>query len=148
MSEVQDKILIETSLERAYETAENYPLFVEAFRRKEILYRDEKRARVKITNRLFGLPLSWEGKARKRRNQKIRWIQTRGLLRGLRADWLFIPYGEKATEVSIRGRFRGSGLWGRVLDLLAPLLISRTTKRILQALKDATERGTWSSSTK
>ena len=145
MKEIKDTILVQASIDRAYRVAEDYPLFVDAFEKREILHRTDKRSHVKITNRFFSIPLTWEGKGFKRRNERIAWLQTRGLLRGLKAEWRFIPHGEN-TEIVIRGSYKGSGLLGKMIEAIAPLLVTKGTQKILQFLKLAAERATWTSS--
>lgn len=142
MKEIKDSILVQAKLDEAYRLAEEYPLFVDAFEKKEILHRTDKRSHVRITNRFFKLPLTWEGKGYKHRNERIVWLQTQGLLRGLKAEWIFIPQGD-ATEIVIRGRYKGVGLWGTILELVAPLLLTQGIKQILHSLRLAAEKATW-----
>jgi len=147
MKEIKDSILVQAQVDRAYQVAEEYPLFVDAFEKKEILRRTDKRSHVRITNRFFNLPLTWEGKGFKRRNEKIAWLQTEGLLKGFKAEWRFIPQGE-ATEIVIRGLYKGAGPWGKLVEAIAPLLVTQGTKKILHFLKLRAEQAPWSSSIK
>lgn len=132
---VKRRIIINASVEETYKTAEDYPLFVKAFREKEILCKSEHASKVRITNNFFAIPLAWEGESVKTRNEQIDWVQTSGLLRGLRAKWVFNAIDDGRTEVLIRGDFSEKGLRGIILTLLAPILIIKVVNRILTSLK-------------
>ena len=130
---------IDATLTHTYSVAEDYPLFVDSYKRKKIVYRDGKKSLVRMTNLFFLLPLSWEGKGLRKKNEAIYWLQTKGLLKGLRATWTFEKCGRGRTEVRIVGRISGKGISGYILGFIAPLLISSATKKILRSLKDSAE---------
>lgn len=135
----EHKISINVPLEKVYQTAETYPLFVESFQDKRILSSNEEALRVRITNIFFNVPLTWEGEGKKKKNESISWIQTNGLLKGLRADWIFAPIEDSKTEVTIKGEFSAEGVTGIFLNFIAPALIAKATNRILKSLKLAAE---------
>lgn len=137
---VERKICINAPIETTFQIAETYPLFVESFRDKEILWRNDQGSKVRITNTFFLFPLTWEGESRKEKNKSIHWVQTSGLLNGLHADWIFSSLGPGKTEVSIRGKFSRGGFLGFVFDSLARILIVKAAMKILASLKQESER--------
>ena len=94
---IKRAILINAPLKKAYSIAENYPLFVKSFQKKEILFCSEKASKVRITNVFFFIPLTWEGESRKIKNERMEWRQTSGLLEGLKADWIFCQKNNDQT---------------------------------------------------
>ncbi len=143
MIEVLEKISVHADIKKTFEIAEEYPLFVSEYQKKEIICRNEKSSRVRITNIFLVIPLSWEGESVKEKNHKINWIQTRGLLKGLSAEWLFFSREKNLTEVIIKGVYKGIGVRRYFVQFIAPLLISKTTRKILHALKKAAEESNW-----
>lgn len=136
---IEKKVNIKASLLKTYEVAETYPLFVKPFREKKILWNTEAGSKVRITNIFFGIPLTWEGESKKKKNEFIAWIQTSGLLKGLRATWLFNAIDHEQTEVIIQGEYTASGPRGLILNPLAPILIGKATSKILGYLKTTAE---------
>ena len=54
-----------------------------------------------MASSFYGIVLHWEGEGIKNKNKSINFTQTKGLLKGLRADWMFEPQDNK-TKVTIR----------------------------------------------
>ena len=140
MARIKESILIQADLQKTYRAAEKYPLFVEGFSKKEILRMDTRNLKIRAQNKFFTIPLTWEGKGIKHQNERIKWIQTHGLLRGLTAKWTFLQHNQNVTEVIINGRFNGLSLQGKIIEILAPFLIANTTKKILMSLKKIVEQ--------
>lgn len=136
---LERKLHIKASLEKTYRTAENYPLFVESFQDKKIIWSDELSSKVRITNLFFKIPLTWEGEGKKIKNESIHWIQTSGLLKGLRASWIFKPNEKAGTEIVIKAAFSTKGVRRVFLNIVAPILIGKAVNRILVSLKKACE---------
>ena len=136
---IKRKIIINAPIEKTYRTAENYPLFVKAFREKKILWNTELASKVRITNDFFAIPLTWEGESIKRKIKQIDWVQTSGLLKGLRANWLFNSIDDGQTEVLIKGEFFAKGLRKVLLYPLAPILVAKVANQILTSLKMESE---------
>lgn len=135
----EHRIVVNAPLEKTYHSAESYPLFVDSFLDKKILMTNDDGSKVRITNLFFNLPLTWEGQSKKQKNKSISWIQTSGLLKGLTAEWLFVPITQESTEVIIKGKYLGSGFPGFFLSSVAPILISKAAKKILESLKSVSE---------
>ena len=136
---VEKTIVVDAPVSKTYKTAEEYPLFVSDFVKKEILLRTDTVAKVRISNRFFFVTLTWEGDGIKSMNRRIDWIQTTGLLSGLKAAWVFVPLAENVTKVTIKGEYLRSDLRGLLLSTIAPMLIGKAAAKILVALKSETE---------
>lgn len=71
----------------------------------------------------------------KNKNKSINFTQTKGLLKGLRADWMFEPQDNK-TKVTIRAELRFNSLLGEILERpLGLLFVPNTLIKILSLLK-------------
>lgn len=130
-------VLISKELKQVYEIAERYPTFVDYYKRKEIICSDEKYSEVRIEANFLGFSFVWEGKGAKERNNRIAWTQSKGLLKGMKADWMFFEVGH-STRVSLTATYESSiPLWEHVAMLL---FIRNTVPKVLGCLKIACER--------
>jgi ribosome-associated toxin RatA of RatAB toxin-antitoxin module len=119
-----------------YHVAEQYPLFVRFYKKKEILDSNETNCKVRISSTFFGLTTHWEGAATKNKNHSILWLQTKGLLKGLTVDWLFKSINNSETEVTLKAEFVS---YNKLFDFLAKkILIEKTLKKVVLELKKAT----------
>lgn len=130
-------ILVSKELKRVYEIAERYPNFVDYYERKEIIFSDEKCSEVRITASFFGFPVTWEGKGVKERNKSISWMQSKGLLKGMRADWVFSEI-DQGIRVSLTATYESRiPLWGPIAEFL---FIRKTVPKVLECFKTACDR--------
>lgn len=140
MFETESSIDIAGSLEKVYAIAETYPRFVPFYEIKEILFEDEEKIIVKISSSFYGIKLTWEGEGLKNKNNSINFIQTKGLLKGLKARWTFEDLKDNTVKVSIRSQIDFIFFLGKIFEkFLGVLLIPNTLKRILYSLKYAVE---------
>lgn len=93
-----------------------------------------------MTKSFYAIPLTWEGNSVRHEARLIKWVQTCGLLKGLKAKWAFEPISESVTRVTIFGTFDGKGFWGKILNPLAPALVKQATTDILNSLKTVAEK--------
>jgi len=132
-------VLINDSLKSVFEIAEKYPEFINFYKRKSILYRDDKRLLIEINHYIFGIPFRWKGEGIKERYNEIRFRQIEGLLKGLEAHWLFREEDSK-TKVTIKTNFSINNPILKILEkLIGDLIIKRITDKILIDLRDAVE---------
>ena len=137
MVSISKEVMISQNLEPVYAMAEQYPKFIGFYKTKEIVHSDENSSRVKIESKFCGLKFSWEGKGIKEKNRKIEWIQSKGLLNGMRAEWLFLKSEDKSTRVVLTVTYSSPVLfWEEVASFL---FIRRTVPKILSCLKAACE---------
>lgn len=129
------------SLKAAYETAETYPYFVGLFKKNSrIVFQDAKKIKVEIHSSLFKIiPLSWQGEGAKERYKAIRFKQTKGIFKGLTADWIFEEINKTQTRVTIFTAIEKP--WLRLIGekRIGKLIIERTTQGILEELKKKAE---------
>ncbi len=97
---IKSSILIDSPVEEVYRVAELYPSFVKFYVRKFVIENSVDEIRVAVGYKLFGFPVYWNGTGKKNKNHSISYIQTDGFLKGMKADWEFIPERGK-TQVSI-----------------------------------------------
>ena len=136
---ISQRTHINASADKVYSVAENYPLFVDDFFEKEILSSSDKAAHVRVMNKFFNIPLTWEGIGQKdKKNMQLRWVQTKGLFQGMRVVWSIRSKTPDCTEVVIEGDLVASSFFS-AKNLLAKLLVPRAVKRILYALKKHSE---------
>lgn len=103
-------IIISAPLPFVYQTALTYPAFCSLYRPGScILRQDEKTVEVQINSTFLGKPLTWYGYGVKTKNRKIEYTQVSGLLKGLKAVWLFEQAMDK-TKVSTMVTFQ-KGPW-------------------------------------
>ncbi len=134
-------VVISQDINRVYAIAATYPLFVDFYEEKEILYQNETNISVKISSRFFAIVrFTWEGNGIKEKNQKITWVQSKGLLHGLRVIWRFESL-EFKTRVTIECIYDPHVLVvGKLIGELATFFfIMGTPERILLCLKKACE---------
>lgn len=142
MTPTESTIEIKRPLPKVYETAERYPTFVSFFTKKKILCSDDSFLSVEVGMKRFGLLFEWAGEGLKEKNKAIYFIQTKGLLKGLKANWLFQALGERAARVTIKTHFeKKMPLFGFLLfeKMLGIFLVKKTTEKILSDLKKACE---------
>lgn len=136
-------VVIDADLEEVYATAETYPRFVDFYNEKEIVFENQDRIVVKISSSFYGKVLKWEGEGIKYKNESIDFTQTKGLLKGLKATWLFESLNKNSTRVIIRTQFNFQFFLGRLLEkIIGNLLIPHTTTGILSSLKKTVETNT------
>lgn len=140
MFECHDSITIDRKKELVFKTAETYPLFVRFFRYGEILYQDDEMIKVKIGAKIFGIPTSWIGEGKKKKFEKIEFIQTQGLFKGLIATWSFKEMGE-STIFSIHIKFKFNiPLVGKLLEnYFGTKMVAKTIQGILREMKREAE---------
>lgn len=144
MTETTESVIIDSKLENVYAIAETYPVFVSFYKVKEIIAENQERMAVRISSSFYGKILSWEGEGTKDKNKSIDFVQTKGLLKGLRAYWIFEDLKNKKVKVTISAKLDSYSLWGRIFaKIIAVILIKKTTYRILQSLKKAAENNPW-----
>lgn len=132
-----EHITISKDLKKTYEVAERYPEFIDFYKKKEIIHMDETHSEVKIESLFCGLKFSWEGNGIKDKYHKITWVQSKGLLKGMKAEWFFCDLPGK-TQVTLNVTFCSVlPLWEHIA---AFLFIRKTLPRILSCLKVACER--------
>lgn len=129
-----ENITIAKNLEETYKIAEQYPRFVDFYQKKEIVHSDEIRSEVKIESSFFGLKFSWVGAGIKEKNKKITWTQLEGLLKGMKAEWLFFALDGKTRVDLIVTYSSPIPLWE---SLAAFIFIKKTIPKILNCFKTA-----------
>lgn len=127
--------VIDLNIKKTYEIAETYPLFISFYKHKEIVCSTPEMQKVKISSSFLGFSFSWEGEGVKEKYNKIVWIQSKGLLKGLRAEWNFLDQGPERTLVTLSVTYNNSiSFWS---DLAKIIFIKPTIPKILQSLKVA-----------
>lgn len=130
-----ESIIVNAELKRVFHVAENYPTFVRSFRESRILSRNEKFVTFEIVSSLLGFPIRWVGKGLKKPFSSIKFIQLKGLLRGLQAQWFFEEF-PGVTKVTIITNFRVKvPLLGKFLEFTLANKVRKTTRAILADLK-------------
>lgn len=132
--------VIDCPVESVYSVAENYPCFVSFYKRgSRIIFQDERQLKVEIHANLFKIfPTSWQGEGMKEKNKGLHFRQTKGLFKGLKADWSFEPIHGK-TKVSITTTFSKPWLTSFVETWLGNAIVQNTTHGILAELKNKSE---------
>lgn len=139
MYESESSVLINDNLKSVFEVAEKYPEFVNFYKRKSILYQDDKRLLVEIDHYIFGIPFRWKGEGIKDRYNEIRFTQIEGLLKGLEAHWLFRKENDK-TKVTIKTNFTINNPLLRIFErLIGNLIVRKITAKILINLQGIAE---------
>lgn len=132
-------IVIDENLEKVYAIAQTYPRFVDFYKKKDVIFESQEKIVVRMASSFYGIVLHWEGEGIKNKNKSINFTQTKGLLKGLRADWMFEPQDNK-TKVTIRAELRFNSLLGEILERpLGLLFVPNTLIKILSLLKNAVE---------
>ena len=130
---------IRQDLSLVYSIAETYPNFVRFFRSGSRALRQGKDSlQVEIHGALFGFPISWQGDGLKRQDRYIRFIQTRGLLKGLVAGWSFLSVGSD-TKVTIMTYFNKGWLTPLGERYFGKYVVEKVSRGILQELKAQSE---------
>ena len=140
MNKISEEISIKSPISKVFAAAETYPLFVKSFKERKILSSSSTTSKVRITNIFLGIPLTWEGEGLKVKDKEIRWTQTRGLLKGLKANWLFQAHSNQITRVVIQTTFIARQFSGHLLYRLSYFSSVKTAKIILNALKITAEK--------
>ena len=140
MYETEKTLVINGNIGKVYAVAETYPMFVQFYKRKEIVFEDQERSVVRVSNSFYGIVLCWEGEGIKDRHKCINFTQTKGLLKGLKAQFIFEPVENNKTKVTIKAKLAFHFFFGRVLEkILGNLLIPNTVAKISLSLKNAVE---------
>lgn len=132
----EQSIIIDSSIQAAYEVAETYPYFVSFFKKtSKALFQDEKQLNVEVHSHLFKIfPITWQGEGIKEKNKAMHFKQTKGLFKGLIADWSFEEINGK-TKVNITTIFTKSCLTKLGEKYIGQLIIEKVTRGILTELK-------------
>lgn len=139
MFESESHILINDNVETVFQIAERYPEFVDFYQKKSILYQDDDKLFIEIKCYIFGIPFRWTGEGIKSRYREIRFKQTNGLLKGLKAHWLFEKKNNK-TEVIIKTNFSIRNPIFKILEkIIGNFIVKRITDKILITLQDVIE---------
>ena len=131
-----NSVVISKPLEQTYMVAEQYPKFVDFYKDREIINSDDYTSEVRVSSVFLGLKFIWKGMGIKERNKKLTWVQSEGLLSGMRAEWIFaaIPQGTNVTlQVTYDSK---SPFWDKIASVI---FIRKTVPKILQCLKVACE---------
>ncbi len=92
-----------------------------------------------IASSLLGFPITWIGKGLKKPYSQIKFIQLKGLLKGLQAKWYFEGF-PGVTKVTIVTQYKlDIPVFGKFLEHLLLLKVRRTTRAILSDLKLVSE---------
>ncbi len=137
----KSSISIKNRLKDVYDIATTYPRFVRFFNKKVVLISTESFLSVKVGMKRFGINFEWSGEGLKIPNQTISFVQTQGLLKGLKAVWEFKSVDEYTTSVNIKTDFQVKiPLIGNPVErILSYYLVENTTRNILAELKIASE---------
>lgn len=143
MAESEASIVVKRDIDSVFSVADTYPSFVDFYFNKQILDGDCSSVRkVRMCARFFGnVIFCWEGTRTKCiKNSEIEWVQTEGLLKGLKAVWLFASQSG-VTHVTLKCFYNPSVfLFGSLLGYLANVLfIHKTLPRLLSSLRVACE---------
>lgn len=142
MLETEKSTIINQNLEKVYAIAETYPEFVSFYKEKKILFQDERILTVKMSASFYGVVLTWKGEGIKTKNKSIEFSQTQGLLKGLKAIWIFERLENNLTKVTIKTIINFNSIGKMFEKIIVNLLVSKTTSKILSSLKYvAEERG-------
>lgn len=132
-------IVIDENLEKVYAIAHTYPRFVDFYKKKDVVFESQEKIIVRMASSFYGIVLNWEGEGIKNKDKSINFTQTKGLLKGLRADWVFEPQDNK-TKVTIRAELRTNFWMGEMFGkILGSLFVPNTLIKILSSLKNAVE---------
>ena len=125
-----------------FKVAETYPLFVTFFNKKIILQSSSAELNVRVGMNRYGINFVWEGIGRKEFPRRISFVQTKGLLKGLKAIWEFQQTGPGTCHASIHSEFtKKFPIIGSLVEgPLSKYLVEKTTVKILQELKKACEQ--------
>lgn len=133
-------ILIDADVEKVYAVAETYPKFVSFYTQREILFENKEKVIVRMSSMFYGKEFTWEGEGFKNKNTSINFVQTKGLLKGLRAVWVFDKLKDNVTRVTIKTQLSFDSFFSRLFEkILGYSLVTNTTTRILSCLKSAAE---------
>lgn len=137
----EQSIIIDSSIQTAYEVAETYPYFVSFFKKtSKALFQNEKQLKVEVHSNLFKIfPISWQGEGIKERYKAIHFRQTKGLFKGLIADWIFEEINGK-TKVTIATDFTKPEIGKFGEKIAGHFIVEKTTRKILNELKDKSEK--------
>ena len=139
MYQTESVIVIDENLERVYAIAQTYPRFVNFYKKKDVIFESQERIVARMAYSFCGIVLSWEGEGVKNKNKSINFTQTKGLLKGLRANWIFEPQDNK-TKVIIRSELRFNSFLGKICEKpLGFLFIPNILTKILLSLKNCAE---------
>lgn len=137
----EKSILINGGLEKVYAVAATYPKFVSFYKTKEVLFENSEKIAVRISSVFYGTELTWEGEGFKNKNESIDFIQTKGLLKGLRVIWKFENLKNGTVNVAIKTQLSFNFFLGRMFEeIVGNLLIPNTTAKILSCLKFTVEK--------
>jgi ribosome-associated toxin RatA of RatAB toxin-antitoxin module len=126
-------ITIDADIQKVYEIAETYPHFVTFYDVKETLLHNDEKIDVRVGYRIFGILTTWTGYGNKYPPREIKYVQVRGILKNMTADWRFTKSNANTTvEVHIN-------LKKTALGLFLVRSAKETTKKILNELKNAVE---------
>jgi len=130
-------VIIQRDISEVYKVAERYPEFVDFYRKKKIVRMDDFYSEVQIESMFCGLKFAWEGKGVKERNSKITWVQSKGLLNEMKAEWLFFAM-DQGTRVTLKASYSSPILfWEYVASIL---FMKKTIPKILNCLQNACSR--------
>lgn len=142
MYRAERAIVIDENLEKVYAIAQTYPRFVDFYKKKDVIFENQEKIIVRMASSFYGMVLNWEGEGIKNKNKSINFTQTKGLLKGLSADWVFEPQDNK-TKVTIKAELSSNSLLGEIFGkLLGFLFVPNTLIKILSSLKNAAENKT------
>lgn len=142
MYRAERAIVIDENLEKVYAIAQTYPRFVDFYKKKDVIFESREKIIVRMAISFYGMVLNWEGEGIKNKNKSINFTQTKGLLKGLSADWVFEPQDNK-TKVTIKAELSSNSLLGGIFGkLLGFLFVPNTLIKILSSLKNAAENKT------
>jgi ribosome-associated toxin RatA of RatAB toxin-antitoxin module len=143
MAESCSHITINRGVRRVYDVAQTYPTFVTFFSKKQVVSADETQLSVRAGMKRYGINFEWAGIGKKIPYESINFVQTEGLIKGLRARWKFQNITPESTLVEIRTSFQLNLLLfnSSIEKGLSSILVENTTRRILNDLKLACETG-------
>lgn len=139
MYQAERAIVIDEDLERVYAIAQTYPRFVNFYKNKDVIFESQEKIVARMAYSFYGIVFNWEGEGVKNKNKSINFTQTKGLLKGLRASWVFEPQDNK-TKVIIRTELRFNSFFGKIFEKpLGFIFIPNTLTKILLSLKNSVE---------
>ena len=143
MIKTESSIEIQKPIDEVYKIAESYPRFVSFFHKREVVESTDRSLSVRVGMKRFGVNFEWEGEGQKEPARAIRFTQTKGLLKGMKANWFFDSEDNKKTKVSIKTSFEFKiPAIGFILEKsFSTFLVERTTQKILNELKKSSESG-------
>lgn len=121
--------------EQVYELAITYPTFVRFFKSGSRIVKQSKKGMIVIVeaNLLGIVPSKWIGRGSKEPTDTIRFTQTHGLFKGLKAIWSFSTKST-GTEISIQTTFSKPRLGIFIERILGKFVVEKTTQKILQEI--------------